>query len=583
METTLNRLPRKELLKLASQIKDLEVRLAIDGPQNDDELFEWIQTNLGVTFPRTPVCEGHSTPFKFIADLYFERSLSAVGLANRSGSKTFGVAVLHLLNSLYKPEIESASVGAIMAQSNRAYDHFRNLFSKKGSELVVRSTITKTVFKTGAKLEILPGTVSAVNGPHPQVVHIDELELMDPTTFQESRQMSAGKKNSTGRFYRAQDIITSTRKRVGGPMQKLIDQINDAKLNNTDPPYDLFVWCIFDCAERVENCICANPELPLEEGCGCERVVSGKWDDGSPRSLKDCCKGKLAKSNGWINLDNIKNTFSKSTRDIWEAQQECIKPSKKGLVFPGFSIERHGIRDYLPDPDNGPIYEGIDFGGTNAHAVGFYQVLTNSVEVTTYNNEKMLIKEGSRVCFDEIYKAEIANSELAQLIVERESLWRSKFPNFRVNNRFADPAGKAARLELARHKPPVQTSFKADKSVKEQIKICNYLVENDLFYVDVGRCEWFIAEIESWPYKDVKPGTLDEPEEPVDDFNHLMSTFRYAMININNASLFGRSFSGIPKFFPKKKNHGLPGMSSGSLPNSERWRMGLGGTINGGN
>ena len=45
----------------------------------------------------------------------------------------------------------------------------------------------ETVWKNASRVEVLPGTPQAVNGPHPQKAHADEIEQMDDSTWRESR------------------------------------------------------------------------------------------------------------------------------------------------------------------------------------------------------------------------------------------------------------------------------------------------------------------------------------------------------------------------------------------------------------
>lgn len=90
-----------------------------DGPQNDDELHAYIKSEFDVDIPRVAVCEGHVAPFKFIADLYFERVSAALALAARGTSKTFGVALLHFINSTFKPGCGSLTFAATEGQGRR--------------------------------------------------------------------------------------------------------------------------------------------------------------------------------------------------------------------------------------------------------------------------------------------------------------------------------------------------------------------------------------------------------------------------------------------------------------------------------
>ena len=82
--------------------------------------------------------------------------------------------------------------------------------------------------------------------------------------------------------------------------------------------------------------------------------------------------------------------------------------------MPTFSEQRNGLKDFLPDPANGPIFQSVDWGGTNPHAVNWYQLLAYEIEVITFLDETKRLREGSLVCFDEIYKAEIGNTALGE-------------------------------------------------------------------------------------------------------------------------------------------------------------------------
>jgi hypothetical protein len=186
----------EELEQLLEAQQQLEEQLSEFGPQNDEELHEWLKFELGIDIPKVKVCEAHDAPFTFLADLYFERVEAALGVANRGGAKTFLVAVLHWLNSRFKPGCESCTFGAIEAQSFRAYAHLRNWIYDEDGNLkptIVSSLMRDTTFKNGSKIEVLGSTPDAVNGPHPQKAHADEIELMRDDTFRESRNMTVSK------------------------------------------------------------------------------------------------------------------------------------------------------------------------------------------------------------------------------------------------------------------------------------------------------------------------------------------------------------------------------------------------------
>ncbi len=186
----LQHLSDEELNEMVAAQEELEKRLAEQGPQTDDELHDWIRFELGMNIPRVSVCPTHDPPFKFIADIYFERVNAVLAMGNRGGGKTMLVAILHWINSLFKPGCESCTFGATEAQSLRCYAHLKGwIYDKKGDKkpIIVSSLMRETAFSNGSVVEVLPGTPAAVNGPHPQKAHADEIELMDGGTWKESQ------------------------------------------------------------------------------------------------------------------------------------------------------------------------------------------------------------------------------------------------------------------------------------------------------------------------------------------------------------------------------------------------------------
>lgn len=588
MREALGQLSKQELLELAKMAAVIEQRVVSGAPMNDDELHTWVKSELGVDIPREAVCDGHHAPFDFVADFFFERQNSGIVVANRGGSKTFGVAILHYLNGKFKAGIEGFTFGATEAQSKRAYAHLKDLIRKKNDDEIESSLESMTKWKNGSSVEIVPGTIRAVNGPHPQVVHADEVELMDEDVFYESRNM-AQSKTIDGRFLRAQNIITSTRKRAAGLMQRLVDEVMDAELQGKEPPYKLYTWCIFETAQNVPNCQKANPDLPPGKRCPCDTIKRGKLDGGVDRTLADVCNGRLARSQGWIDFDDVIKLFMSNTPEMWEAQQECKKPSTSGMVVPSFTRERHCIKNFEVDPGNGPIYQGIDFGGTNPHAVLFVQVLEHEVDVEMWSGGTKRLRQGTHVYFDEIYKAEISNNKLADLICDRELAWRKAAPGFKVHSRFCDPQGKAARLDLRNHNPALPSVWYTTRDVREHIKLVNELYNDDMIVIDASRCLMMVEEIEAWHYPKGRSSSVDDPEIPVNDFDHAMSAMRYSIANI--ARMAGRSTAALAPIssgsghttasflrdVQKSISTGTYRNSNSTrLPRSERWRATFG-------
>lgn len=578
----------EELQEMFEAQRQLEKRLEEYGPQTDDELHEWLKAELGLDVPRVSVCEGHDAPFTFLADLYFERTEAALLMANRGGSKTFLVAVLHWLNSRFKPGCESCTFGATEAQSLRCYAHLKSwIYDDNGKKRpqVINSLMRETEFVNGSKVEVLPGTKSAVNGPHPQKAHADEIELMDDETWKESRNMTVSKRTADGRLIKPQDIATSTRKGPTGRMQQLIDEIEEAIQSGFKPPRKLYQWCIKETAAQVPNCQIARPDLPEGERCECHAIKRGEWEDGSPRLLRDICNGDFHRSRGWQPFGDVAKQFTENDQETFEVQQLCAKAEMKHHYVPQWRDERHLIRGFEPDPRNGPIFLAVDWGGTNPHAVNWYQLLRFEVEVKTWVQPKAgepytkRLKEGTLVCFDEMYEAEIGNTRLGELVIAKENDYRNQWGElWKVYARFADPQGKAARIDW--RSIGLKTSWHTTREFDEHIKDVRDLFDADNFACDGEKCIMFPREIKAWQ-RDPKSGNQ------IDKFNHCMSNFRYCVANLKKVGRKALQSGGhLPHAKPIRRQtvqvrrpaQGPIGYR-GKKNEFDQWRKGLGSPV----
>lgn len=543
----LDQLDEDDLREIYEAEQELEHRLSTYGPQNDDELHEWLKFELGLDVPRNNVCAHHNAPFEFIADCFFQRTKAALLMANRGGGKTFMVAVLHWVNSRFKPGIESLTFGAVEKQSHRAYSHLKSwIYDENGNRKpeIVSSLMSDTTFRNGSKIEVLGSTPEQVNGPHPNIAHADEIELMREDTWKESRNMTVAGKTRDGRIILPQDILTSTRKGPSGRMQQLIDEIEEAINEGFDPPRDFYQYCIKETAAERANCQRVAPEIRkarLEELgedpcslCTCDKIRKGKWDNGRDRLLSDVCDGDFFRSRGWQPPEEVEKQFRENDRDTFEVQQLCAKPETKFHYFAEYNDAHYAIRNFIPDPENGPIFTSTDWGGTNPHSVHWYQLLTVEVEVDGWvmlpdgSYPKVRLKEGTVVCFDEIYKAEIGNERLGEMVQKREQDWSAYNAGlglgFRVRERFADPQGKAAKLDW--RDMGLHTKWHTTREFDEHIKnIKSICIDDDLFRIVGDNCPKWRWEVKHWR-KDEQ--TLNQ----IDEDNHAMSDFRYAIANI---------------------------------------------------
>ncbi len=373
--------------------------------------------------------------------------------------------------------------------------------------------------------------------------------------------MTVAGKTRDGRTILPQDILTSTRKGPSGRMQELIDEIDEAIAEGYEPPRAFYKYCIKETASERPDCQMIDAEtrearlteLGLDpcQRCDCHRVRKGKWDDGSkkgkPRLLSDVCGGDFFYSRGWQPPSEIKKQFRENDKDTFEVQQLCSKAELKFHYFGSYKDAHHAIRNFEPDPENGPIFTSTDWGGTNPHSVHWYQLLTVEVEVDGWilladeTYPRVRLKEGTIVCFDEIYKAEIGNDALGELVIAKENRYRQQIPGFKVTERFADPQGKAARLDWK--DMGLKCTWHITREFDEHIKAINsYVVDDDLFRIVGENCPQWRREVKGWR-KD------EETLKQIDEDNHAMSDFRYGVTNIKK----------LRKKYAKKINAQPPG------------------------
>jgi hypothetical protein len=185
--------------------------------------------------------------------------------------------------------------------------------------------------------------------------------------------------------------------------------------------------------------------------------------------------------------------FKQNSMATWEAQQECSRPETELNYLRGFSEERHGVRNYDAEPENGPVYMAVDWGGTNPHAVNWYQHLEQDIEALDYNGNIIRLIEGTLVCFDEIYVAEIGVKELARQVKLKEQVWRQRHRGWEVRARFADPQGKMARLDFKDE--GLRTVWNTTRDFDTQVEwLVRDYYEPGLVKVDVNRCPMFVLE-----------------------------------------------------------------------------------------
>jgi len=502
---------RTRLLKVGKRLEE------DNRPETDNELHAFVIEECGISVPRNAVCEGHCAPFEFMSDIYFERGdHDKLAIGNRGSGKTQIMGALHAVNARTKKKYTSCTVGAVEQQSMRAYGFFKELIEQDRWGRIVKGRVTmaKTEFAHGGVVEIVTGTITGVNSPHPILAHFDEVELLRPGVFEEALNMAQSKNG-----YRAMNVLTSSWKKPRGFVSTLIDDVRKAEVNDERPPYQVYRWCVWETTERCDHDCAACPFAD---------VVQGQWEDGSKRTFESACKkgspdpklGKLKFTDGFVEIEDALARFRKLPRRVWEAQQESKRPTLEGLIYDVFDQDMHSLERWDPDPMHGVIDVGLDFGGTVPHGATFWQHLDVEVE-----HRGRRYPAGAHILFDEVYVTG-GNVDFARAINGKIDYWRTEHYEFRVESFYGDPAARAAREDFAALPSlgageAIRVKFSGGPdTVDPGIAMIRDFMERDLLYADEARCTNWFDEVGGYERSETTG-------KPVKDADHLMDAMRY--------------------------------------------------------
>lgn len=515
----------RDLLRSHASLQEAKEKL---GPQTKDELNDWIESKTGYRLCEVAVCPGHTSQLDMAWELYSFQVMRVLWVMSRGGGKTSVVSWIDDCQAEHFPGWKVFTIGANKTQGDRKYEYMLPMVVEGGviggKELphVIRSTATVTQFKNGSKVEIALGSSKEqANGPRTPRLHRDETELMDPETYRQAGNIPAGLKLRDGRYAKAQIIDTSTMKYAGGLIDTQIQQYREAIEKGIRPRMEVRICCLYEVA--AENPICRGvPDeqrrarlLELgrdpEEVCDCDTWYSDVWPseqgtdetdseiEDEQRSLESVCQGRFFRSRGHKAFDDVQTLFLENDRETWEAEQECSEPSREGSYIKSYNRTRHGVKGYQPDPENGPIYQGIDYGGTDEHTVLWFQELERPVQVKGFvSSEMRTLPVGATVLFAEIYRGGIGNVALANMVVEREGEWMMSFPGWRVDERYPDYAAASARKDWSEQCGLITTT-RIKKDFLEEVKLVRSLIGNrGNFYVDIKACPIFDKAVRAW-------------------------------------------------------------------------------------
>lgn len=339
-------------------------------PRALEEFINYVWLMYGSRVATNSVCPGHTAPGEMWWRIFNNEIGNCILVGSRGSGKTWGLAMVEHMEMDFNAD-DILHAGAIEAQSEKGYAYFQAMASLPHfRDLLVGQILrTGTKFKNGGNIQIVPGTVNQLNGPHTRILVLDELELFKRASLKEavSIPMRRGDRPPVTR-------MTSSRKYAHGPMEERI------KTHVADGNH-LGIWCVLEVMEQCppdrhrqgKGCR-GNPEAnlpacPLMEDC----LLPGMDEHGNKVYLDG--PGRAAKSNGHMNIDDVIAFKRSMDKNTWDSQWLSKKASTEGMLYPMFDPELHVLPagSYQWNPAK-PVYLGADQGFTNPSAFVFAQL-----------------------------------------------------------------------------------------------------------------------------------------------------------------------------------------------------------------
>jgi hypothetical protein len=310
-----------------------------------EALHAWVKLFVGIDIPTVPICSNHDAPFEYLVRAYFEPASDQIVWAPRGGGKTRLAAVATLLDLLHKPGISVRVLGGSLEQSLRLWEHLLPDLRRLTPDLIVEKAPMphKLSLRNGSSAAVLTQSHRAVRGLRVQKLRCDEVELFKPDIWEASqlitRSCPARLPLPTLDGQRATHVrgsidSMSTLHAPGGLMSRLVDQAQSSRVPVTR-------WCTIDVLERCP---------PTRDCHTCPLFPE--------------CQGRAKHAQGFVSIDDAIAMKRRVSRETWESEMLCLRPSMHGRVFPTFDPNVHVSS--LCTITDARLYLAIDFGFAGA-------------------------------------------------------------------------------------------------------------------------------------------------------------------------------------------------------------------------
>ncbi|MBX3361463.1 MAG: hypothetical protein KF705_08510 [Phycisphaeraceae bacterium] len=310
-------------------------------PASANELRAFVRDCVGVLVPSRSR-DGRGGPMEYLWHAFDDRgengaTRDGVVWACRGGGKTLLGAIATVADLVFNDGIQVRILAGSVEQGSRMHEHLRRAFTRAELAPLVRGRITerRIELRNGSRVELLAQSQQSVRGTRVHRLRCDEVELFDEEVWEAAQLVTRSETLKTGLVRGSIDAL-STMHMPFGLMRRIVGSCAEGKRT-------LFKWGI---AEVLAPCAC---EPHQREGCavGEECAMRGGGDE-------------IA---GHVSIEDASRQKGRVSREVWESEMLCLRPTRRETVFPEFDESVHVV-DALPDgvDASGVWLAGMDFG-----------------------------------------------------------------------------------------------------------------------------------------------------------------------------------------------------------------------------
>jgi hypothetical protein len=234
---------REDLIRLAGLVirnqaeseQEDQAPRAEGMPQTPDELWDYIVRRYGVRIARVAVCHDHDTPFDYVCAGFFKTYPNVFCIGPRGGGKSYDQLLLHDLNAHWKPGMRVGHLRRRRRASKTRLRRLQGLCRPRRDRWASRAS-PRPYYNPVEGMNY--GSQGRSARSHPRRGkrpassdgrHSDEVEIMRPESWRESRNLASARTTPDGRHIKAQNLATSTMKWKGGRVWQVLESFKRAK------------------------------------------------------------------------------------------------------------------------------------------------------------------------------------------------------------------------------------------------------------------------------------------------------------------------------------------------------------------